>query len=397
MQFSPKLICFKGISILTLLFMFMLPQYSLAQGDDIRERLDEIERELLDLHLKQTDKTSVTAFDSMRLDLGGFITQTFTTTFNGDSPDRSSFDQTNFELLMGADVTDRDSLFIALGFLRQADLVNEAGLDVEQRKFADHANRIPGIIMWGRHDFDELLDVTYGRWITPWGIINREHFPPVLMNLSQPQYLRAVQPGNLFGGNTIVPNFLDGIQAHGSKYFGDYQAEYFAYVGNFDGSGSGPSDFISGARLMGALPNRIFTIGFDYQNGVRAVSGAQDSHYDAWGVDALIDYKGFLLKSEYLRSNERGATGNKESWYIQPSYTRGKFVLFYRWDVIDTDLDTVNDSAEQTEHVFGVNYFLQPTVRLRAEYVLNRFNLNEDNNGKKRDYDNIQLSITTSF
>jgi hypothetical protein len=126
-----------------------------------------------------------------------------------------------------------------------------------------------------------------------------------------------------------------------------------------------------------------------------------------YGIDAFINHKGFLVKAEYIRSNERGgATGTagpgigpKESWYIQPAYTIGKTILFYRWDVIDTNLDIVQDASEQTEHVFGINYLWAPTIRLRAEYVLNRFDLEKDTSAttRDRDYDNIQLSITTSF
>jgi hypothetical protein len=239
----------KWFGALMLLLVFV-PQFALAESEDISARLEALEEELLELQLKQSEKTPVTAFDSIRLDFGGFITQTFTSTFAGDSPSRSLFDQTNLELLIGADITENDSFFAAVGFLRQADLINEASAaDINGRRFAAHANRIPGIIMWGKHDFDELLDVTYGRMITPWGIINREHFPPVLMNLNQPQYLRNVQPGNLFGGNTFIPNFIDGVQAHGSKFFGDHQAEYFTYVANFDGGGTDASDFLVGGRL----------------------------------------------------------------------------------------------------------------------------------------------------
>jgi hypothetical protein len=396
----------KGLGALVLLFVFAAPQFALAESEDISARLEALEEELLELQLKQSEKTPVTAFDSMRLDFGGFITQTFTSVFNGDGPSRSSFDQTNLEFLIGADVTERDSFFAAIGFLRQADLINEGSAsDVNGRRFAAHANRIPGIIMWGKHDFDQLLDVTYGRMITPWGIINREHFPPVLLNLNQPQYLRNVQPGNLFGGNTFIPNFVDGVQAHGSKFYGDHQAEYFTYITNFDGAGADAADLISGARLQWTLPNNLASIGGSYQNGARAGAGAQKAHYDAWGLDVLVNYKGFQLKTEYIRTNERGGTstnGNasiagKESWYIQPAYTTGKTIVFYRWDVIDTNLDIGNDASQQTEHVFGVNYLWAPTIRLRAEYVLNRFDLKKDTSGNDRAYDNIQLSITTSF
>jgi hypothetical protein len=260
MHFSRNFRIVKWLGALVLLFVFA-PPLALAESEDISARLEALEEELLELQLKQSEKTPVTAFDSIRLDFGGFITQTFTTVFNGDSPSEASFDQTNLEILIGADVTEKDSFFAAIGFLNQSDLINEAtGTNVLTRGFAPYATRVPGIIMWGKHDFNQLLDVTYGRMITPWGIINREHFPPVLLNLNQPQYLRNVQPGNLFGGRTFVPNFMNGVQAHGSKFFGEHQAEYFVYVAQFPGGSGEGASFISGGRLQLALPEELLLL-----------------------------------------------------------------------------------------------------------------------------------------
>jgi hypothetical protein len=375
-------------------FFILLSTASAFGGEDeINARLEALEEELLELQLKQSNKVNVTAFDAIRLDFGGFITQTFTSTFNGGSPSKSSFDQTNLEFLIGADITERDSVFAAVGFLRQSDLSSEnTATDVKSRVFAKNANRVPGIIMWGKHRFSDLLDVTYGRFIDPWGIVNIEHFPPILMNLNQPQFLRNVNPGNLFGSNTFVPNFLTGVQAHGAKFIGDNQLQYYGYTSNFNGQGS--SDFISGARLAWTFPSNVATLGASYQNGIRDESTRD--HYDAFGVDLLVNYKSFLLKSEFITENISRTT-DRESWYIQPSYKINKWIVFYRYDFIDLDIDVDNDSTDQTEHVFGLNYVYTTTIRLRVEYVVNDFELEKDSLGQERDYDNIQASITISF
>lgn len=323
-----------------LLFILAFPLTAESRDEELLKRLQELEEQVLELQLKETGKAPVTAFDAIKLDFGGFITQTFTSTFNGDSPDRSSFDQTNLEFLVGADITENHRFFTAVGFLRQSDLVNEAtATDVSQRRFAPSANRVPGIILWGQHTFSDLFEVTYGRFIDPWGIINIEHFPPVLMSLNQPQYLRNIQPGNLFGGNTIIPNFLNGIMMHGSKFFGNHRAEYYGYTSNFNGQGS--SDFISGARLAWTLPNRSATLGGSYQNGVR--DDATNDHYDAFGLDFKVKHKGFLLKSEYIYSNIKNRD-NRESYYIQPAYKRGDWLVFYRFDFLDLNT-TIEDDA----------------------------------------------------
>ncbi len=385
--------------IITLLF-FATP-FS-AKGNDetqkssqqeIQKKLKELEDQIIELQLKESNRVPVTSFDSLKIDFGGFISQTFTSVFNGDSPSQSSFDQTNLEILIGADITENHRFFTAIGFLRQADLINEAtATNVSLRGFTGSVNRVPLIIAWGQHSFSDFLDISYGRLITPWGIINREHFPPTLMNLNQPQFLRATQPGNLFGGNTFTPNFLQGVQAHGSKFIDNHQLEYFLYTGHFNGGRS--FDFTSGLRLQWSLPDKVVTFGISYQNGKRPI--VTNNKYNLIGVDLKIDYKGFMLKSEYIYSYIQSFV-NRESYYIQPSYRRGNWIVFYRYDFIDTNKSINNDASEQTEHTFGVNYFITPTIRLRAEYVLNRFNLALDTTGKERDYDNIQLSITTSF
>jgi len=109
-----------------------------------------------------------------------------------------------------------------------------------------------------------------------------------------------------------------------------------------------------------------------------------------------MNHKNFLLKSEYIQESISEAS-DRESWYIQPSYRHNKLIFFYRYDYIDLDTDIENDSTEQTEHVFGLNYVYTPTIRLRAEYVINDFELEKDSLGQERDYDNIQASITISF
>ena len=88
MYFLRKFGAVKGLGALVLLLVFV-PQLALAESEDISARLEALEEELLELQLKQSGKTPVTAFDSIRLDFGGFITQTFTSVFAGDGPSRS--------------------------------------------------------------------------------------------------------------------------------------------------------------------------------------------------------------------------------------------------------------------------------------------------------------------
>lgn len=348
----------------------------------LESKVDILETQVADLELLQSQGNPVTTFDSIRLDFGGFITQQFTGIVNSEN-DEGSFDQTNVELLIGADVTEKDSFFAALGFLRRSFITMEnTAEDVTMREWEDRRNQTPLIIGWYKHEFNDQLDVTLGRFINPWGIINIEHFPPTLMNLSQPQFLRP------FGGATIIPNFIDGAQAHGTTYFGDSEFEYYAYIAEF---ANNAGELLFGGRAAITDPSRVVTVGGNYQHGNR-----DDDTYDAFGLDVLVDYEGFGLKTEYI-VNTRDDLGDQETFYVQPFYRVGDWLAFYRYDVIDLDDDVDSDASEQEEHILGVNYFYTPTIRLRGEYAFNIYDLENDSLGQDRDFDTVQVSITVSF
>lgn len=350
-------------------------------------RIEELEQQLIESEVAETEKSVVTAFDALQLDIGGFLNQTYSHNIGGDSPQSGSFDQTNFEMLISAELTERDRFFTALGFLRESQLANEnTAEDVSQRDWDPHNVATPAIILWWNHTFSEALDVTVGRFINPWGIINIEHFPPVLMNLRQPQFLRP------FPGSTIIPNFMNGIQLHGRQYISEHELEYYAYSANFVGS---PTEMLWGGRLAWTVPSRAFTVGTSYNAGDKDNEGFDG--YNAFGADLFIDYEGFGLKSELIYNMVDGDAGDQESWYVQPFYSWEDWVFFYRYDFIDLDDNLSSDASEQTEHIIGVNYFYTPTIRLRAEYVFNIYELEQDSLGQDRDFDQIQFSATVSL
>jgi len=202
---------------------------------------------LIDLQVENSSEVPINTFDAIKFNLGGFITQTYTVNHAGDFGTQDQFDQTNIELLLSADITEKDRFFAALGYLRQHDFDNEhTAQDVNSREFGPNQNRNPVIIGWWEHTFTDALAVKAGRFITPWGIINTEHFPPTLMELNQPIYLRP------FPGNTIIPDFLNGIEASGG--FLDQTLNYNAYYGQFSGE---PGESVFGGRLTYAIPGDI--------------------------------------------------------------------------------------------------------------------------------------------
>ncbi len=351
---------------------------------NLEQEVQFLSEQLIDLQVENSSEVPINTFDSIKFNLGGFITQTYTVNHAGDFSTDDQFDQTNIELLLSADITEEDRFFASLGYLRQHDFDNEHTLqDVTLRGFGRSINRNPLIIGWWEHTFGNSLAVKAGRFITPWGIINTEHFPPTLQELNQPIFLRP------FEGNLTIPNFLNGVEASGG--FAEQTISYNAYYGQFSGE---PGESVFGGRLTWDIPGDIAVLGGSYQNGVKTGSG-EDETYNAFGVDLLLNYNHFGMKAEWYNSS-LDIREDEEAFYVQPFVTLGDFILFYRYDSIDLD-DTVVPGRDEVEHIVGLNYFFDEKVRLRAQYTFNEYDVDQDSLGQDRDFNQLQFSVTASF
>ncbi len=365
---------------------------SAPSGDSaVAARLDELEEIVFDIDGRVGSRTVVHAFDAMELDIGGLITQTFTAAFGGGES-TASFNQTQFELFIKAKVNENWDIFLAQGFLREADLDVR---DPDNPMFAPNALRVPQIIAWTNYRVNDSLQFQLGRFITPHGIINIEHFPPTLLNLNQPQFLRP------FSGSTIFPNFLIGGQVHGRIYVGANDSSmltYNAYVGALP---QASSDFVFGGRIAMRIADSGFTIGGNYSGGQRRAGGAgfgnisivgsnslTSNSYHTVGADVLYDKGRILWKNEFFYSFEGDGAEDRVAFYTQPAYRiTDKWIAFYRFDYLDPG----QGLPWGYENVFGVNYLPTPTVRLRAELIFKHIDRPSD------DIIVAQFSATISF
>ena len=351
---------------------------------------DDLTSQLLDLDDKVGKSGVVHVFDALDLQLGGFLTQTFTTVI-GESDTESGFNQTLLEILLRAQITEDLSLFTALGFLREADIDLSAP---RSPFFRDSANRVPQIIAWANYQYSDALELQVGRFITPHGIINIEHFPPVLLEINQPQFLRP------FPGNTMFPNFLNGLRLHGKRFLADntLTLRYDVYTGLFNGA---PDSVVTGGRAALTLEDVGVTFGANYSHGRRDAdpgnlgslsivgSGSLTSNdYDLLGADVLFDRGRLFWKNEVFATLEKGER-NRLAFYTQPAWRwTEQWIGFYRFDYLDPG----QGLGKSTEHVVGVNYLPIPLLRLRLAYIFKEFDAPE-----AADASIIQFSGTISF
>ena len=352
----------------------------------LSERLDAQEELIQDLDERVESRAVVHAFDAIKLDFGGFL-HSAVTHVHGDNGSATSFDRLTFEILLKAQFNKRFSAFFAQAFVRES---NTRFTDTFQRTspgftFSGAGGvKTPLVIAWANYQHNDALNVQIGRYITPFGIINIEHFPAILLNTEQPQFLRP------FSGDTIFPNFITGAQVHGKYFFQENSVQYHLYTGVFTGSTS--ENFYYGARGAYTMAEWGATVGLNLGTGKRAmVPTAPDTTvvspnatFYMYGLDLLIDKGPILWKNEVFFTDEgKGAGGNRTGYYTQPAYRLGEqWIVYYRYDFLnDGSLQVVPASGgprlqtpgNSLEHVFGVNYLPAVNVRLRADVTLKEF------------------------
>jgi hypothetical protein len=320
--------------------------------EEQNERLEEIEDAVVDIEEQAGGRPLVRAFDAASLDVGGFL-HSGLTHVNGENGSATSFNRLTFELLVKAKLSKKFSLFAAQAFIR------ESGIN-----FNDPAGRLdpgfnirnisPLVIATARYEASNEFALEAGRFITPHGIINIEHFPATLLDPEQPQFLRP------FGGQTIFANFMNGFKAEGTFFTGsngENKLTYSAYVGSFVNNGE---QFNYGGRLGYSFGNSGLTLGANLGGGKRAPGDGAD--YQLVGADLLFDKGPILFKSEVFWTNE-DLGEDRFAFYAQPAWRlNDQWTAFYRYDYLDNGL-SLGDSQE---HALGINYQPIPNIRLRG-------------------------------
>ena len=335
---------------------------------------------------------TVGVFDGIELDLGGFVTQTLTVAHGKDNTAVSP-NQTLLELLIRATVTERVSVFAALGWLREADLDLK---DPESPEFRPQANRTPQIIAWTNYRHSDAIQLRIGRFVTPHGIINIEHFPPTLLEINQPQFLRP------FPGATLFPNFMSGAEIHGRLHTKAGTLSHSLFGGIYSGA---PEEWIVGGRLASSVTDLGLTFGLNASTGARD-AGADDmtdlanfstvpvlstraNNFSLVGADVLFDRGRFLVKNEVFYSFE-SKQPDRFGFYTQPAFRiTEKWIAFYRFDYLDPGQG--KEFGTSTEHVVGVNFLPHHLVRIRGSVFFK-----EDIDANKKTTIG-QLSLTVSF
>lgn len=330
-----------------------------ARMDDVDERLHDIEGVVVDAENRIGSRAVANVFEAERLDIGGFLLNTFTHV-DGEDDSATSFNRQVFELLIKGQLSDDFSFFVAQAFAREASPVFG---DAQGRRDPDFnlVTDTPTHIAWANYHMNDAFNVRIGKWLAPHGIINVDHFPAILLDTEQPQFLRP------FEGQTLFANFQTGVQIHGKTFMGQdggSELNYAFYVGNFGGN---QDNFNVGGRVGYTFGDSGVTFGLNGAFGRRSEVG--DSEYKLFGADLRYDKGPILWKTEFFATDE-DLGEDRLAFYTQPAWRLDdKWTAFYRYDFLDDG--TLR--GDRREHAFGLAFNPIPQVRIRGTATFRRY------------------------
>ncbi len=205
---------------------------------------------------------------------------------------------------------------------------------------------------------NRYLNFRLGRFLTPGGIWNVDHYPPFVLTQDRPQHIRK-----------IFPQLQDGLQLLGSANMADVVTDYILYVSNGQGNtghGDGNENKAVGTRLKFKLPylSRL-EAGFSYY--LEEKNNEDDVR--AAGADLVIQWGGLKFQGEYAKEFIEPAVGSffqEIGYYAQLQYDYRKWTLGYRYDWYDKNTKADND--RKTINTIVLNYHFTPDVVVKAEH-----------------------------
>jgi len=354
---------------------------------ELEARIDELEELVED---KADQDKNVASFIAQRLNFGGIYGSVYQGLF-GEEENNFGFTENNLEIFISPRITSKLDLFIAAGFLSTAGPPGgnnfSTTVDPGSNKIVRRINPItfknPLIIGYGRWTFNNKAKLLFGKKMVDFGIIIKEHFPQSLHSFFQPQFVRP------FPGNTVVANFAIASWFTGRATNANTSHEYTAYFGSFDGN---PNEKLIGTDYQLGLNNDQVKFGISWQHGTRNNS-TPNNVYDSVDFYTLINTSKFMLKSEFVLSNEDSGL-DKTGFYIQPIFkVHTKFEPFLRYDYFDAG----TDMTKKTEIIIGSNFFPASSFRVRTELVFNIYDIDKDEGGRDRNFTGLAITAIIPF
>ena len=258
------------------------------------------------------------------------------------------------------------------------------------------------------HDYAENHRLKAGVFLVPVGILNETHEPDTFYGTERNSVEKNIIPttwweaglgssGELAPGLSYDVAISSGLGLDTDEYkirdgrqkVAEAMADAFAYTGRIKYTA------IPGLELAATVQYQEDM----YQNNFVSASGStEDVDALLYEMHAVYQKGGFGLRALYaswdidslINEVEDGAD-EQTGWYIEPSYrineNWGVFARFSEWD--NTAGSSIDTEYQQTD--IGINYWLAPTVVLKADYQM------QDAPNGSDEFDGLNLGVGWSF
>ncbi|MEW5756720.1 MAG: porin [Pseudomonadota bacterium] len=206
-----------------------------------------------------------------------------------------------------------------------------------------------------------MLNFRFGRFFTPAGIWNIDHYPPFVPTQERPLHIR-----NMF------PQLNDGALVYGAIGMGSTVLSYDLYTGNgiqdkdryTNPKEDGNATKALGTRLTFAFPVLDLTeIGVSYLNDKFNSGNSKISR----GVHAKAKFANVTLQAEGAHAKNYNDTAiDNLGYYLQAMYDWNQWTFGGRYDVYDSNRSV--DDDETLRKTAFVNYHFTKDVVAKLEY-----------------------------
>mgnify|MGYP003624841693 CR=1 FL=1 len=226
------------------------------------------------------------------------------------------------------------------------------------------------------YDVAGTTKVKGGLFLLPVGILNETHEPETFYGVERNNVEKNIIPTTWWeGGVAVSGDIVDGIGYDVAVHSGLNSATGSLRSGRQKVSEAPANKAAYTARLKyTAVPGLELAASVQYQDDIMQGSGAKEIGARLLETHAVYQTGGFALRALYAQWNLTSAINDitagaskQNGFYIEPSYRVNNVGVFYRNSAWDT---TAGDSAdsEVKRHDMGANYWLAPTVVVKADY-----------------------------
>lgn len=208
---------------------------------------------------------------------------------------------------------------------------------------------------------DPLVNFRFGRFFTPAGIWNIDHYPPFVPTQERPLHIR-----NMF------PQINDGAMVYGAVGLGKTVLSYDVYTGNGIQNASISTHAKEDSNATKALGTRV-TFAFPVLDLTEIGASYLNDKFNsgnskiARGVHAKAKFANVTLQAEAAHAKNFKDTGVANSgYYLQAMYDWNQWTFGGRYDVYDANR-SVDDNETLRKTAF-VNYHFTKDVVAKLEY-----------------------------